>query len=105
VVDFAFGCGVLVAALLAFLLGRALAILWQDLWSHDASLPARAISLFVFIHIFNIVRGGSGILQVVLLFVMIAACSFGVRKTGASLAWSARRIVGRPSVSVPSRST
>jgi len=104
VVDFAYGCGVLAAALLAFLLGRSLAVLWQDLWNHDMPLPARAISLFVFINIFNLVRGGTAILQVTILFVMIAACSFGVHKTGAALWSSVRRIMGRGCVTLHTRS-
>ena len=95
VVDFAFGCGIPVGLLLAFLLGRVLAVLWQDLWNRDAPLPARAVSLFVFVNVFNIVRGGTGVLQIILLFGVIVAGSLGVRETGGVLASTARRVMGR----------
>ncbi|MEW6070484.1 MAG: hypothetical protein AB1485_07705, partial [Candidatus Thermoplasmatota archaeon] len=60
IVDFSFGFGVLFGFFLCVLLGRVLALMSTIIWDGTSNASAKAIALFVFINIFNIVRGGTG---------------------------------------------
>lgn len=79
VVDFIFGLGMFVGLVLAFILGRALKVLSLQLWSPNHDIAVRAVPLFVFINMFNVVRGGTGFLQSLIMFVIVASFVIGFR--------------------------
>ncbi|MEG3618590.1 glycosyltransferase family 4 protein [Magnetovibrio sp. PR-2] len=76
-VDFSFGFGLVFAALLTFLLGRLLGICERHFWSGQATPMQIVISLFILIYMFNWVRGGSIIVQSLLLFSIPCVMMFG----------------------------
>lgn len=102
VVDFLYGFGISLGLLLTFFLGRFLCLLAQDLWDREmSSAHACAIALFVFVFMFNVVRGGTGFIQSLVLFLMIAGCVLGFRGTLGALMSLVRRlfwmdVTGRP---------
>ncbi|MCR4378615.1 MAG: glycosyltransferase family 4 protein [Rhodospirillales bacterium] len=78
-VDFSFGFGLPFALVIAYAFGRLLGAAERTFWD-EASHPAQvALSLFIFIYMFNWVRGGTIIVQSVMLFSIPAALMFGLR--------------------------
>jgi len=78
-VDFSFAFGLPFAVVMAFIFGRLLGVAERSFWD-QASHPAQvALSLFIFIYMFNWVRGGTIIVQSVMLFSIPAALMFGLR--------------------------
>lgn len=72
IVDFFFAFGAIAGLGLAFLLGMGLRIINHALYT-GTDLYIKSLSLFIFINMFNIVRGGTGFLGVLLVFAAIAA--------------------------------
>ncbi|WBU31254.1 hypothetical protein OOZ54_07090 [Rhodopseudomonas palustris] len=67
VVDFSYGFGIPFGLFLALALGGGLR--WTDRHLYGETNPfARAVALFVFMNVFNIVRSGTGFLQVLSIF-------------------------------------
>lgn len=78
-VDLFFAFGVPIGLVVAFGLGRILAAVEWDLW--NAADPARrGLAIFVFLNMFNLVRGGTGLLQSVLLQLIVLGLAFGFRQ-------------------------
>lgn len=80
VVDFMFGFGFFVALLLAYGLGRLLAVLWRRLWC-QRSVPATTLSLFTLMYTFNLVRSGTAFVQSAMILLFVVALAAGVRAT------------------------
>ncbi|MEW6682137.1 MAG: hypothetical protein AB1451_04320 [Nitrospirota bacterium] len=93
VVDLSYGFGIIVGLMLAFILGRALRVLSVQLWSLNRNVAVRAIPLFVFVNTFNVVRGGTGFLQSVVIFVIVACFVIGFRPMGGEVARLVRLVV------------
>jgi hypothetical protein len=79
VVDFTFGFGMAVGLFLAFFLGRMLKVLSVQLWSPHSNIAIRIIPLFVFVNLFNVVRGGTGFLQSLIILIIVASFVIGFR--------------------------
>ncbi|MCW8914468.1 MAG: glycosyltransferase [Magnetovibrio sp.] len=78
-IDFSFGFGILFALVLAFVFGRLLGVSERTFWDR-ASHPAQiALALFIFIYMFNWVRGGTIIIQSIILFSIPCILLFGMR--------------------------
>jgi len=78
-VDFSFAFGLPFAVVMAYVFGRLLGVAERSFWD-QASHPAQvALSLFIFIYMFNWLRGGTIIVQSVMLFSIPAALIFGLR--------------------------
>jgi len=86
ITDFSFGLGILVGLCLAFGLGRLFKALQDYLWDGRYLGPIRAFSLFCFLNMFNVLRGGTGFIQSLIMLLAVMALMFG--------AVSVRRIVG-----------
>ena len=80
-VDFIFGFGVFFGLVLCFLMGRLLHVLCTDLWSRDSSPAGCAFALYVFIYMFNVVRGGTAMISGLLLMTLVLILFFGPRAT------------------------
>ncbi len=80
-VDFIFGFGVFFGLVLCFLMGRLLHVLCTDLWSRDSSPAGCAFALYVFIYMFNAVRGGTAMISGLLLMTLVLILFFGPRAT------------------------
>ncbi len=79
VVDFSYAFGMPFALLVAFAFGRMLGTAERLIWDR-ASHPAQvALSIFIFIFVFNWVRGGTIILQSMAIFSLASAMLFGLR--------------------------
>lgn len=81
VVDFSFGYGVFLGLCLCWILGRFLALMTIALWDNASNAPTKAIALYVFINMFNIVRGGTGFVQSLLMFTVMTGFVLGFRET------------------------
>ncbi len=81
VVDFVFGFGILGAVILAVMLGRVLRISENYLANPAAGLVQRALALFLFINVFNIVRSGTSIVQSLILYGIVVLIVYGWRST------------------------
>ena len=81
VVDFSFGFGFAVALVLCFGLGRLLKIYEAALWDSGESLALRALAFFIFIWMFNLVRGGTAMGNVLLIFACVSVLMLGMRTT------------------------
>lgn len=91
VVDFSYGFGIFGGLILSLLLGRLFAVLSSDLWNPAAGAARRALALFVFVNVFNVVRAGTGFLQAVLVFVLVSGLVLGFRSSfGAALSVALR---------------
>lgn len=74
-VDFLFGLGIVGAAVLCFVMGRLFRTLSNIMWNPASETGAFAVSIFVFVNMFNVLRGGTGFVQsLVILAVAILAC-------------------------------
>jgi hypothetical protein len=100
VVDFLFGGGLLPGLALAFLLGRALALWDRDLWDPLAPPAARAMALFAFVGMYNIVRSGTAFVTSLWIFAFVLGCAVGFGATVRVLRDTLRR-AARPSGAVP----
>ena len=81
VVDFSFGFGFAVALVLCFGLGRFLRVCEAALWTEGGEPALRALALFVFIWMFNLVRSGTGMGHVLLIFACVSVLMLGLRAT------------------------
>ena len=81
VVDFVFGFGILGAVILAVMLGRVLRISENYLTNPTANLVQRALALFLFINMFNIVRSGTSIVQSLILYGIVVLIIYGWHPT------------------------
>lgn len=78
-VDFSFSFGLPFAVIVAYAFGRLLGAAERN-FCDQASHPAQiALSLFIFVYMFNWVRGGTIIVQTVMLFSIPAALMLGLR--------------------------
>jgi hypothetical protein len=75
--DFMFGLGLLVGLLMAFMLGRLFNILQEYLWNKGSHFILKGLSLFVFLNMFNVLRGGTGCLQSVIMFFLVGIAMYG----------------------------
>lgn len=80
-VDFLFGFGLVGALVLCFFLGKILAVLQIGMWNANAQPVTRAIALFCFVNAFNLVRGGTAMIQGLFIFLVVAALIIGMRRT------------------------
>ena len=81
VVDFAFGFGIPAGLVLAFILGRYLRVCGEVLVSPAAHPAVVGFSLVTFVFMFNVVRGGTAIGQILIVFAAVAVSMIGVRAT------------------------
>jgi len=79
VVDFAFAFGLPFALAVALVFGRLLGTVERYFWDRAAHPAQVAVALFIFIYMFNWLRGGTIIVQSVALFSIPAALMFGLR--------------------------
>lgn len=78
-VDFSFGFGLPFALIMAYVFGRLLGAVERSFWDRASHPALVALCLFIFIYMFNWVRGGTIIVQSVILFSLPAALMFGLR--------------------------
>jgi len=78
VTDFIFGFGVMVGLFMAFMLGRLLRVLQECLWNRNSHFILKGFSLFVFLNMFNVLRGGTGFLQSVIMFFFVGIAMYGL---------------------------
>ncbi len=81
VVDFSFGFGFAVALVLCFGLGRFLRVCEAALWAEGGEPALRALALFIFIWMFNLVRSGTAMGHVLLIFACVSVLMLGLRAT------------------------
>ncbi len=81
VVDFSFGFGFVVALVLCFGLGRFLRACEAALWTEGGALASRALALFIFIWMFNLVRSGTAMGHILLIFACVSILMLGPRPT------------------------
>lgn len=98
VVDFAFGFGIPAGLVLAFFLGRYLRVCGDVLISPTAHPAAVGFSLVTFVFMFNVVRGGTAIGQILVVFAVVAASMIGLRATMAAAWCLLADTIGLPSV-------
>ena len=79
VVDFSFAFGLPFALVMAYVFGRLLGASERTFWDRASHSAQVALSLFIFVYMFNWVRGGTIIVQSVMLFSIPAALIFGLR--------------------------
>ncbi len=80
-VDFTFGFGVLGAVLMGYLLGRIFGISERWIWDRASSPAQLALALYIFVFMFNWVRGGTIIVQSLIIFSVPCVILFGLRST------------------------
>jgi len=80
ITDFIFGFGILFGLVMAFFLGRLLKVLHMYLWQRQQRPVLFGMSLFLFLNVFNVLRAGTGMLQGMLTFLIIACFIFGFAK-------------------------
>ncbi len=95
VVDFFFGFGFAVALVLCFGLGRFLRVCEAALWTEGGEPALRALALFVFIWMFNLVRSGTGMGHVLLIFACVSVLMLGLRPTWRAYSWLILATFGR----------
>ncbi len=95
VVDFTFGFGFAVALVLCFGLGRFLRVCEIALWTEGEEPALRALALFVFIWMFNLVRSGTGMGHILLIFACVCVLMLGLRSTWRAYSWLILAIFGR----------
>ncbi|OEJ66644.1 hypothetical protein BEN30_11870 [Magnetovibrio blakemorei] len=78
-VDFSFAFGLPFAVIMAYVFGRLLGVAERNFWDQATHPAQAALSLFIYIYMFNWVRGGTIIVQSVLLFSIPAALMLGLR--------------------------
>ena len=81
VVDFAFGFGIVAALILTFYLGRFLKACEIRSWNGAGGAGATALTLIVFLYMFNIVRGGSAFGQTFIIFTAVTILMYGWTNT------------------------
>ncbi len=79
VVDYLFGFGLPGALVLALMTGWLLKRLGTLLVDPTAPAAARAIALFSFVNMFNLVRGGTGFLNGLVIFLLVTVLMYGPR--------------------------
>jgi hypothetical protein len=72
VVDFLFGFGIVSFALLSVLLGRLLALTQEWTFSLGNGILLRLIGIYIFMNMFNVIRGGTGVAQGMIMMLVIA---------------------------------
>lgn len=77
ITDFIFGFGILFGLAMAFFLGRLLKVLHMYFWQRQSHPVLFGMSLFIFLNVFNVLRAGTGMLQVTLMFLITACFVFG----------------------------
>jgi len=80
-VDFSFGLGLPFACFMAVVFGRLLGTLERVFWDRSTHVAQVALALYVYIFMFNWVRGGTIIIQSVALYSIPLALLFGLRPT------------------------
>lgn len=95
VTDFIFGLGVLVGLVMAFFLGRVLKVLHLYMWGRHVHFVAQGVSLFVFINMFNVLRGGTGFLQSVVMLLVVSVFVFGVAPVKRAIILVVGDVMGR----------
>ena len=95
VVDFSFGFGFAVALVLCFGLGRFLRVCEAALWSEGGEPALRALALFIFIWMFNLVRSGTAMGHVLLIFACVSILMLGLRATWRAYSWLILATFGR----------
>ena len=95
VVDFSFGFGFAVALVLCFGLGRFLRVCEAALWTEGGEPALRALALFVFIWMFNLVRSGTAMGHVLLIFACVSVLMLGLRPTWRAYSWLILTTFGR----------
>ena len=84
-----------VALVLCFGLGRLLRVCEVALWTEGGEPALRALALFVFIWMFNLVRSGTGMGHVLLIFACVCVLMLGLRPTWRAYSWLILAIFGR----------
>ena len=79
ITDFIYGFGVMAGLFMAFMLGHLLKIFHEYLWNRDSHFILKGLSLFVFINMFNVIRGGTGFLQSVIMLILVCIIMYGLR--------------------------
>ena len=103
-VDFLYGFGILGALILSYFLGRFLRVLSVDLWDpSNLSGPSRAIALYTFVIMFNLVRGGSAYIFAIIPFVVMVAAVYGVSDLLVAVRSLVQRVFSRSSTVVGAR--
>ncbi len=95
VVDFSFGFGFAVALVLCFGLGRFLRVCEAALWTEGGESALRALALFIFIWMFNLVRSGTAMGHVLLIFACVSVLMLGLRPTWRAYSWLVLATFGR----------
>lgn len=93
-VDFSFGFGIPAGLILAFILGRFFAVCQRRLWDPLGNPAVLAISLYTFVFMFNIVRGGTVHGQSLALLGMACFVMLGPRTTIQGFAIIAAEMLG-----------
>lgn len=76
-VDFLFGFGVLGAALLALATGRFLGLVHRNMW-YGTNPWKISVSVLVYVYLFNLARGGTAFLQMLIPMVALAMMTWGI---------------------------
>ena len=76
-VDYMYGFGLPGALVLAFATGWLLRRLGTLLVAADAPVVARALALFVFVNMFNVVRSGTGFISQIVIFAVLLVIMYG----------------------------
>lgn len=95
VVDFSFGFGFAVALVLCFGLGRFLRVCEAALWTEGGEPALRALALFIFIWMFNLVRSGTAMGHILLIFACVSVLMLGLRPTWRAYSWLILATFGR----------
>lgn len=95
IVDFSFGFGFAVALVLCFGLGRFLRVCEAALWTEGGDPALRALALFVFIWMFNLVRSGTAMGHIFLTFACVSVLMLGLRPTRRAYSWLILATFGR----------
>ncbi|RMH34353.1 MAG: hypothetical protein D6690_10740 [Nitrospirae bacterium] len=84
-VDFLFGFGVLGAMVLALATGWFLGVIHRNMW-YGASPWSISVSLLTYVYLFNLVRGGTAFLQMLIIMVVLSTMTWGIprRPSGSS---------------------
>ncbi|ABC29204.1 hypothetical protein HCH_02390 [Hahella chejuensis KCTC 2396] len=77
VVDFIFGMGIFVGLLISFFMGRLFKVLYIKMWMLEENYAGKAISIFILANLFNIVRGGTGFAQPLIIFLIASVIVLG----------------------------
>lgn len=95
IVDFSFGFGFAVALVLCFGLGRFLRVCEAALWAEGGEPALRALALFIFVWMFNLVRSGTAMGHILLIFASVSVLMLGLRATWRAYSWLILATFGR----------